>query len=25
MQLNSKTGEYELMGKVRGLVNATPR
>jgi lipopolysaccharide export system protein LptC len=25
MQLNSKTGEYELMGKVRGLVHATPR
>ena len=25
MQLNSKTGEYELMGKVRGVVHATPR
>jgi lipopolysaccharide export system protein LptC len=25
MQLNSKTGEYELMGKVRGVVHAMPR
>lgn len=25
MQLNSKTGEYELIGKVRGVVQAKPR
>ncbi len=25
MQMNSKTGEYELSGKVRGVVNATQR
>ena len=25
MQMNSKTGEYELTGKVRGVVHATPR
>jgi lipopolysaccharide export system protein LptC len=25
MQMNSKTGEYELSGKVRGVVHATPK
>jgi lipopolysaccharide export system protein LptC len=25
MQMNSKTGEYELSGKVRGVVHASPR